>query len=223
MKFSIIDLFAPHYCCSCGAIGAILCDYCKNDIICEPYSGCLACGRLAAPQTGLCSSCPVPFGRAWCAGERTGALKELINRYKFERARAAKTVIVDLLDAALPQLPKDTAIVPVPTIAPHIRQRGYDHMALVARGLARRRQLPYHPIVERASNAVQHGATRKVRLAQARLAFSCRPVPAGSYLLIDDIYTTGATLRFAARALLDAGATEVWAAVVARQPFSAKV
>ncbi len=219
MKTSLLDIFAPHYCCSCSMIGAILCDNCKNNITIKRFSSCIACGKPVA-QRGLCRRCRVPFTRAWCVGERTNALKVLINQYKFERARAAKNAIVDLLDATLPSLPDGVTIVPVPTIPPHIRHRGYDHMALVARGFARRRRLPYRTVVQRASNTVQHGTVRAVRLRQAKQAFECGDVPPGVYLLVDDVYTTGATVCYAADALLHAGATEVWVAVVSRQPFS---
>ena len=219
MKMSLLDIFAPHYCCSCGMIGAILCDNCKNNIIDNQYSGCIACGKPAA-RYGLCRRCRAPFARAWCVGERANVLKALINQYKFERARAAKHAIVDLLDAVLPPLPGGVTVVPVPTIPPHIRQRGYDHMALVARGFACRRQLSYRAVIQRASNTVQHGTTRAVRLRQAKQAFECGDVPPGIYLLVDDVYTTGATVRYAADVLLRAGATEVWIAVVSRQTFS---
>ena len=218
MKKSLFDLIAPHYCCSCGEIGRILCDYCKNDIVAEPYSACIACGNLAT-NLGICKDCETVFSRAWCVGERTDALKDLINLYKFERARAAYTVITEMLDEVVAQLPDETIVTSVPTIAAHVRQRGFDHAQLIAREFARRRKIPYQPTVRRASNLVQHGATRAKRQKQAARAFTCEPVRSGVYLLVDDIFTTGATANYASQALLDAGATEVWLAIGARQPF----
>ena len=217
MKKCLFDLFAPHSCCSCGEIGQILCDYCKNDIISETFEGCLACG-LVCGSTGLCGDCKKPFSRIWCVGERTGPLKDLVNRYKFERARSAHQALASLLHDSLPQLSSDTVVTSVPTIAQHVRQRGYDHARLLAQTFAAKRQLPYSAVLERASNTVQRGSSRAQRLQQAKQAFSCRPIRAKTYLLIDDIYTTGATVQYAAAALLEAGATEVWVAVVARQP-----
>lgn len=64
----------------------------------------------------------------------------------------------------------------------------------------------------------QRGASRAQREQQAKTAFYANGVtPGASYLLIDDITTTGATLRYASRALRDDGAAEVWVAVVAHQ------
>jgi len=65
------------------------------------------------------------------------------------------------------------------------------------------------------------GATKRAREIQAAAAFAAR----GSidtdqpYLLIDDVYTTGATIRHAAQQLVDAGASAVWVAVICRQPL----
>ncbi len=218
MKLSLFDMFAPHYCFSCGEIGAVLCVNCKNNIVSESYSACLNCGKLAMPQAGLCAQCKMEFSRAWCVGEREDGLKNLINHYKFNRAKAAHLLIAELLDFALPDLPQDIFVTSVPTISSHIRQRGYDHAALMARTFAKIRKLPYRATVRRDSSAVQHGATRQERLRQAKNAFTCEAVAPKIYLLIDDIYTTGATMNYTAKSLKDAGATEVWAAVVARQP-----
>ena len=65
-----------------------------------------------------------PFDNAWYVGERSGALKLLIGTYKFERVGGAYREIVDLLDTRVSELPVETIVVPVPTIASHVRQRG---------------------------------------------------------------------------------------------------
>ena len=178
----------------------------------------MLCHRLAKPTENLCNNCPASFTRAWCAGDRREGLRELIDRYKFERTRAAHAPLAALLDATLPSFPADITVVSVPTIAPHIRIRGYDHAALIARQFARLRGHSYTPSIVRASNTVQRGAGRKQRFQQVKQAFAAEACN-GRYLLIDDISTTGATLEYASRALLNAGADEVWVAVVAAQPL----
>ena len=214
----IASIFAPHYCCSCGRIGAILCESCKYNIIEEPFGACIACNKPTSDIENLCRTCQQSYSRAWCVGVREGALKELINRYKFERARAASQPLADLLDATLPALPQDMIVVSVPTIAPHIRQRGYDHMARIARHLAKQRGLVCAPLVRRTSKTVQHGATRATRLKQAKNAFTVPFDCSGKHiLLIDDVCTTGATLEYAARSLREKGAADVWVAVISVQ------
>ncbi len=214
-----LKLLAPHHCCSCGALGAILCEYCKYDIESESYEQCLVCRGVTRAGEALCRQHILPYSRAWCAGERSEALLKLIDAYKFERAKSAYLPLVELIDAALPVLPPDVVVVPVPTIAPHIRRRGYDHTALLARELAKRRGLKYLSAIDRLTTTSQLGKGRRERRKQAEQAFSCQPVASGTYLLVDDIFTTGATLEFAAKALKAAGAEEVWVAVVARQPL----
>ena len=212
------DVIAPHYCCSCGAIGAILCEYCKYDIISEPFSSCIACLGVARPGVQQCHGCILPYRAAWCVGERSAALKAMIDGYKFSRMRGCAEVLSGLLDETIPHL-SDITVVAVPTIAPHRRERGYGHAELLARKFARRRGLPYAQPLYRLTNVTQHGATRAQRQKQAASTFASRPIDGGRYLLIDDVYTTGSTLSHATTCLLEAGADEVWVAVVSRQPF----
>lgn len=215
---TLLQSLAPHYCYGCGVIGTSLCGNCKYDIISEPFLGCLACGHLAG-RHGLCAQCQVPYQKAWCSAERSGVVERLIDDYKFEYVQAIHRVLGDLLLETLDDLPRETIIVPIPTISPHIRQRGYDHTLLVARYIGRKRQLAVRPLLGRAHSTVQHGAGRVQRIAQAKQAFiitseveADRP-----YLLLDDIVTTGATIRYAAQTLHNAGAQYIWVAAVARQ------
>ncbi len=218
MLEQFVRLLAPHYCCSCDKIGSILCDYCKYDITSDPFQSCLVCNTACAGGEALCGRHVLPYSRAWCVGERSETLKQLMNAHKFERARAGHEIMAELLDHVLPQLPSDTTIVPVPTIAKHIRQRGYDHTTLLAKQLACHRSLPYSHILERATSTSQLGKGRKERRLQASQAFQSATTT-GRILLIDDIFTTGSTLEYAAKALKEAGASEVWTAVIARQPL----
>ncbi len=214
----LLSQLAPHYCCSCGEIGSLLCDSCEYDIVSEQFVGCLLCGRLTLSPGACCGS---PIARTWCAGERSGGLEELINRFKFEYAKAAYIQLGDVLLSALPQLPAGTIIVPIPTVRSHIRQRGYDHTLLLAEYIARERCLTLSRALMRRMATIQRGADRKTRIKQAKEAFEVKlPLESGiPYLLIDDVVTTGSTLRYAAETLRSAGATVVWAAAVARQPL----
>lgn len=126
-----------------------------------------------------------------------------------------------MLSHVIPEFPSNVIVVPVPTIPSHIRQRGYDHTALIARRFAKVKSLPYQKLIERVSYTKQRGASRKQRFEQASQAFTVkkRLSEDSVYLLIDDVITTGATAQYAAEALLAAGASEVWVGVIARQPL----
>ncbi len=218
----LLGIVAPHHCYSCGISGSILCSSCKYDIIEDSQSGCLLCGKTT--PDGICSVCKTAYQKAWYIGERKEVLERLLDDYKFERVYAAASTFAELLDATLPVLPANTVIVPVPTIARHIRQRGYDHTVLIAKRFAALRKLPYSHALDRVGSSHQLGADRKTRIAQAKHAYKLhKPIDATShYLLIDDIVTTGATMQYASKALVDAGAQNVWVAAIARQPLDKK-
>ncbi len=220
MRKTLSNLLAPHYCCSCGEIGAILCSYCKYNIVSEPHDSCVVCGHPVGPKSQLCDACRPPYVRAWCVGRRDEGLRAVIDALKFERTRAAYVPLAELLDEVLPVIPNDVIVVPVPTLTHHKRVRGYGHTELVARAFASKRGLSYVEALTRRSRHVQRGASRAQRIAQAKEAYTPAVVQKGqTYLLVDDVYTTGATFEYAARALIAGGAGQVWIAALSRQPL----
>lgn len=215
---TLLSILAPHHCSGCGKTGSLLCSNCKYNIVSEPFEGCLACQKPTQSK-GLCNTCRVPYSRAWTVTTRKDVVQRLIDLYKFERTKSAYRPLGDLLLATLPVLPAETIIVPIPTIPQHIRERGYDHTLLLARYIAKRRGLKISTKLLRTSQTSQRGAKVRVREQQAMQAFGIRGSFTGDqpYLLIDDIYTTGSTMKHAALTLKAAGATDVWVAIIARQ------
>jgi ComF family protein len=218
MLDNIIAFMAPHYCCGCDKIGSLLCEDCKYNIISDSVLVCVVCGR---PTVGmnLCLSCSAPYERAWFVGERTGVLQRLIGLYKFERAKAGYRPLGDLLADVLPDFPGRVIVVPIPTVASHVRERGYDHMQLIAKRFAKKRNLELSRILYRKTNTKQRQASSNKRNLQARSAFGARGAidPHKIYLIMDDVVTTGATIKYATRALRSAGAKHVWVVAIARQ------
>ena len=218
MLDDILSTIAPHHCCGCDETGSLLCGNCKYNITSEQKMVCVACGRPTG-TSWLCGKCLVPYEKVWVVGERDGPLQRLVGLYKFERAKAAYKPLGDLLLKVLPVLPVETVIVPVPTTPGRIRERGYDHMMLVARYVARARGLKCQQLIRRQTNTKQRQATAKKRDAQDKNAFVVREkVDAHTpYLIIDEVMTTGATIKYTSHALRDAGAKHVWVAIIARQ------
>jgi ComF family protein len=216
---NLLQIIAPHHCYGCTKIGHVLCDNCKYDIIDEAVDACIMCD-MPAPD-GICRSCRTSYEKAWCVGDRLGPLMATIDGLKFNHVKDAARPLAALLDARMPVLPPNAVIVPIPTIPAHIRQRGYDHTLLIARLLARQRNLSVKQLLLRKKHDVQRGKSKKQRLEQARVAYECRTELSDNvpYLLIDDVVTTNATLRYAAEALRAAGAKTIWVGVVARQPL----
>ena len=214
----LLSYIAPHHCCSCDKIGCIICDSCKYNIADDTKNICISCGHLAGAN-GICDVCKVPYERAWLVGDRSGALQRLIGLYKFERVKEAYRPLADLLASVLPDLPADVVIVPLPTVSGHIRQRGYDHTLLIAKRVALLKGLKCQQLLVRKTNTKQRQASAKQRYKQAKNAFAVNgAVNAGTiYLLIDDVVTTGASIRYATKALRGAGANHVWVAIIAKQ------
>lgn len=215
----LLQLVAPHHCYGCLKVGPLLCWSCKNCIVDEPFSGCIVCRKPSI--FGICNVCKTHYGSAYCVSERTDATEALLNGYKFDRQVSGAKVLAELLDETLPHFPADSIVVPVPTIAEHIRQRGYDHTLLLARHLASLRNYDMDQILRRNTKSVQRGANRVQRRKQAKTAFGCSKKLSAktTYVLLDDVVTTGATLEFAAKTLHDAGARNISIAVIARQPM----
>jgi ComF family protein len=161
----------------------------------------------------------MPYERAWCVGERSGVLQRLVGDFKFQNMFAAYIPLAQLLDERISELPADTIIVPVPTVAAHIRERGYDHTYVITKRIAKRRGLKMRPVLIRLTNTKQRDAGRQQRIEQAKVAFGISGAidNEAHYLIIDDVVTTGATMQYAAETLRQAGAEHVWVAAIARQ------
>lgn len=179
---------------------------------------CVVCHRPVG-RNWLCNTCKMPYERVWVVGERIGTLQRLIGLYKFERARSAYKILGDLLLDILPELPNNVIAVPIPTTAGRIRERGYDHMLLITNYVANARGLECNKLLTRVTNTKQRQANIRQRLLQAKGAFRVSGCidDDSIYLLVDDVITTGATIKYAAKALRDAGAKHVWVALIARQ------
>lgn len=188
------------------------------------------CGSCAepAPVTGvpgfLCLNChldplPVDWCDAW--GRYDGGLERLLRALKFQRH--------DFLDDSLALLLEQTlrrrgdlafeAIVAVPMSRAKERRRGYNQSELLARALSRRSGIPCDMTLlsRREERSMQSTLPRRDRAANVRGVFSASSLVKGkSILVVDDICTTGETLRACASALARAGAARVCALAVAR-------
>jgi len=216
---TLLSVVAPHLCSGCGQIGGAFCYNCKYNIVSEAFSGCVLCQNLAT--NGVCDEHKAAFNQAWVVGVRSGPLQQLIGGFKFRNMKAASVDLADLLHLRLPSLPSSTVFIPVPTTPAHIRERGYDHVLLIAQELGRKRGLPVRKLLLRGNVLTQHHANRKDRLLQARSAFRVAGYidPTATYVLLDDVITTGATIQQAALLLKNAGATTIWVAATSRQPL----
>jgi ComF family protein len=206
----IISLIAPHECLSCRAEGSLLCSLCRVSQL-KNVVACSACGRCVGSV--LCDSCvqQTPLDAMYAVCEYKGVARQLVAKLKFERASAAARPMALAMAAVLPAM-NDLVIVPVPTASKRIRMRGYDQAAVIARGVAQCMGATYVPLLSRSGQQRQVGRSGLQRRLQMHDAFwlkARRIPPKKTYILIDDVLTTGATLAEAARALRLGGAKRV--------------
>lgn len=224
---SVIGWIAPPTCLICGMEGGALCWSCsKNRII--PYGErCFGCG-VASPAARTCERCsPSAPRHVWISTNYENAGSELIKLYKFGQQRTAAESLTSLMVETLlafndvPALMNlDYLVVSVPTATTRIRQRGFDHSAHLARNVAHKLDCGYMNALTRLGQSRQVGAERSVRLNQPADNYLVRYpnlVAGKNILLIDDVVTTGATLRAVTKVLRAAGAARVDALVIAKR------
>ncbi|MGN6183314.1 MAG: ComF family protein [Thermoanaerobaculia bacterium] len=162
---------------------------------------------------------PVEWCEAW--GEYTGALEALLHALKFERHDFLADSLASLMEETLRargDLAFD-AMVAVPMSSAKLRKRGYNQSELLMRALSSRVLVHCDMTLlrRRGERATQSTLPRRHRAANVRGAFAASSrVKGKSILVVDDICTTGETLRACATTLLRAGASRVCAVTVAK-------
>ena len=151
---------------------------------------------------------------AWC---HEGAAAEMVRALKYGRVTAAVTPIADRMASVIPAAQAADLVTWVPCSPTRRSERGFDPAELLARALARRLRLRVRPSLRRFDDEPQTARTREGRLAGPRMAVRRGRVP-GLVMVVDDVCTTGSTLRVAATALRAGGAASVVAAVATMAP-----
>lgn len=198
---------------------------------------CLLCGRECEEERGLCRRCGAralavphvtePGGRGvgvvLAGGAYEGIAGDLVRALKFSRHLRAADEAAALIERAITRLDptlleSSPLLVPVPPSPLRWLARGFDSAEEMALALSKRLGLDYRPALRRAHGPRQTGRGRKQRLARppvVGLADSDMRI-AGEVLLVDDVFTTGATLTACAKPLRAAGAEKVNAVCIAR-------
>lgn len=213
---SIWEFFCPYYCISCGKVGGILCSCCKKYIISGNNWKCLCCGGKL--NNRICGKCALPFREQFYIGGRCGLLKDLINCYKYQSIRTCGWVFAELLGDLFGGFLQGKIVVPLPTIKKHVRERGFDHTGRLAVDLSRACGGEVRKVIERKNNSVQVGASMDLRKKQAKMAYvACSDIDTeASYVLVDDIWTTGSSMTSACMELQKVGVKDISIIVLAK-------
>jgi len=220
-----------------------VCRHCLDAI--RPASGkvCSVCGErvfsphlfydvAGAPVCRLCHAVKQPFAKAVSYGRYEKGLRDLIHLLKYGGVRPAANVLGRMLADAIVPLDsvfgkESIAAIPVPLHVSKRRERGFNQAEVIAAAAIKlnssggRLRLTDRVLERRRETRSQIGMTPHQRRENMRGAFTVarsHEIRGREILLIDDVYTTGATVSECARVLLRAGASRVWVATVARTP-----
>ena len=228
LREGLLELAWPTRCVGCDMPGELLCGDCRERLpLIDSRTVCPQCG---APYGFVaCTECWSPegwverrFSRTVCAMEFEDIAARMIVAFKDGGELRLADTIAALVARALgaSHVGPCEVLVPIPAAPSAILRRGYDHMDLVARALAGRLGIERRDLLVASDVADQRGLGRGERNENMRGAFSLREDAGGALpkrvLLVDDVFTTGATLDAAAGELLAAGVGEVVAATACR-------
>ncbi|MBN1917553.1 MAG: ComF family protein [Verrucomicrobia bacterium] len=231
----LLDLLYPRRCLVCGADlesgpSSVLCNVHRREVILVEDPMCERCGaKMFAQATGelLCAECRSTtrhFDRAFSATIYNDPMKALVHRYKYGlRQYLARPFAAWMIEFARRHI--DTAnldsLVPVPLHWRRFQYRGFNQAAALAQAVGRGFGLP---VVKHVLRRLRH-TTPQVQLGPSERrenmkdAFAVRRaerIKGKRIILVDDVYTTGATINECARVLKKAGAASVVAFTLTR-------
>jgi ComF family protein len=219
-----LSLLFPPRCETCGTLQEpVVCARCREEFVRIRAPFCLQCGLPFDPRAHAldhCADCrddPPPFDAARAAGLFQGRLRTAIHGFKYDGARALAAPLAELMAETITlPFPVD-ALAPVPLHPDRERMRGYNQSRLLADELGARWNLPVTDVMTRVRNIPpQMTLPADERRRNVRGAFAADAVAGRVLGLVDDVYTTGATLRECSRVLKRAGAARVCVLTVAR-------
>jgi ComF family protein len=222
----LIDIFFPPSCAACGAVTSgsePFCLGCELELERLPEQHCLRCSEPGNFERGHCPRCelrPPPFAHAFAPFLHQGPIARAIHQFKYEDHPELAPILAALL-AREARAFIDAApgiLCAIPLHRNRLRRRQYDQAQLLVQQLAHQTRRKPGDCLRRIRNTRrQVGLTETQREQNVAGCFeACGDLSEKSVLLLDDVFTTGATARTAASVLRAAGATEVRVLAIAR-------
>lgn len=230
--FKILDILFPRYCLGCSREGKYICPECQT-FLGEASLICPVCNKSSFTGEKH-SNCFTKYSldgltSVW---EYEGIIKQLINEAKYKGinhalSEAAAKAFEAILKDEIRFKPffqflslSDIYINYVPMFEKKEKQRGFNQAHLIAQEIGKIIEKPVLNLLEKTKDTVsQTDLSREERIANVRNSFSLRkPVFSANFsvLLVDDIWTTGATMRECCKILKKSGIEKVWGFTLAR-------
>ncbi len=228
----ILDLLFPKRCVGCKKLDTYFCSDCIANIL-QTDLVCPRCERLAiGGQTHPICKRRYGLDGLWSLGIYQGFLREAIKQLKYGKVKELAEILVDILveywakyqPFVLDQIKKDMgvgwAVIPVPLHWWRGNDRGFNQSSLIGQTLSKNLGLAYCDGLKRIRYTKPQvklkGSGRHQNIRNAFAFANSEQLKANSVLLIDDVWTTGSTLRECAYVLKRNGAKKIWAITLAR-------
>jgi ComF family protein len=219
------EIFFPPTCLACAEVlpaASFFCEDCVENLERLPPAHCVLCAEPGVFPGGRCPRCalrPPPFVRAFAPFAHDGPIARAIHQFKYEdHPELAPGLARLLISETDGMFSRALVVCAIPLHEARFRERKYDHAQLFASAVAQlsRRALA-QALTRRRATRRQVGLSEAGRELNVAGAFrASREIEKKRVLLIDDVFTTGATARAAANALLEAGAQGVEVLTLAR-------
>ena len=220
----ILNIFFPAKCGFCDAITGnsnYICDKCQKLKYISFDNRCVLCGGITYNLNGICKKCSgrkIYYEKLLYIGEYEGVLKEKLLAYKFKDKAYFYNFFAELLSVKILQESADILTV-VPISRKRFFERGYNQSELIGRKVSKYLEKPYkNLLVKNHETLRQSELSKNERFLNVKNTFGVKNkdfVKNKNIILIDDIFTTGATINECSKMLKNAGAKSVVAVVIA--------
>ena len=215
----MLDVLFPQRCLACGAGGAQLCERCLDRLPRLRPPLCARCGAPTQWPVERCRECAgrrLAFASARAAVGYDADVRALVAGWKDHGLRRLAEIAAELVDEVVPR-PDVALLTFVPPDGDRSLERGHHPPERLARELGRRWELPIGSLLRRTREIQQQrGLSRPERRANVAGAFRATKEIPSRIVLVDDVYTSGATVAAASSALRAGGARRVDVVTFAR-------
>lgn len=228
-KEFFLNIFFPKLCLICQKEGNYLCSDCQALFEISQNRFCLCLKPKILEKGGKCSGCQFKKldGLYFALNYQNSFLKKLIQQFKYppfikELAKPLSSLIITHFQL-LEKKPdfSNFILIPIPLNEKRLRWRGFNQAAKIAKELSKILEIPLilDCLMRVKNNFPQVELTGEIREENVKGIFSCQKIHkilGRKILLVDDVYTTGATMEEAAKVLKESEAKKVIGVVIAR-------